>query len=312
MIMIDNLLKPEYRFVLEPYHQYLEKIRATRPQDLKTKDGRRLNSQVNNSITIHKFLYPEKYNINKDTQQSVLVRSEVCERLGLGKDAVTRLLSSDYIETVRGPKLDGYPKWIIKSESVEKLIFTFKSRAKGIDENDYSYSFISLTKAMLILTGYTLTVVDLVKFVYDGDLCPYNKGDNEKISDFFFVKEELIDIIEARFVSVERVKKYMDESKYNVMSWVKKGFLNAIKNKHGYFLTKEGVEEFKKTYISLNEILKTYGLLNPNHALNALMNNNIHPVTGPRVDNGKGHLFLRKDRIHIDMLFNSRISNKSE
>jgi hypothetical protein len=271
---------------------------------MKTKDGRRLNSQANNSIIIRKYLYPEKNNMMK-AKQSVLVRSEVCKRLGLGKDAVTRLLNSDYIETVRGPKLDGYHKWIINSESVEKLILTFKNRARESYEIDNSYSFISFTKAMFILTGYMLTVVDLVKFVYDGVLCPYYKGDNEKVGELFFVKEELIEVIEGRFVSVERVKTFMDESKYNVMSWVKKGYINTIKNKHGNLLTKEGVEEFKNTYISLNEILKTYGIVSPGAVLNALINNNIHPVTGPRVDNGKGYLFLRKDHLRIDKLFNN-------
>lgn len=243
-------------------------------------------------------------NLKRNFDQSISL-ADIAIELGLRREVVVTLIKHGCLHPLRGPSVDGYGIWRFKDAAAGELLDKIRSKV-AISFEPNKVNIAAAAKMLREDTGR------LIRGVLDDKLLPCGESSKKGLLRFLFSSTQISDLMSARtkvrrgdLVNVKQATKALKLNR-QVVSWlVDKGILQAeIKHEQGCpvrLLSKNVIERFESTYVSLTEAAKSLGITYL-YLAKLLDQKGIEPAFGFKIGPAHQYIFKKADLELIDLV----------
>lgn len=240
----------------------------------------------------------------KTTYSESLNLHQSARLLGTSTNNVIEMIKNKNLDALHGSATESGGKWKITRSSINLLIrrLSEKTTVRGSDRHSSKYLY-GLQKAALHLR---ISSADLVKAVFDGDICPREKNAGKRLENFVFLRKELDDYKSKELqdcgtdtMTIEQVRYKLNARNLDVVYFlVRKGLLNAEKMKNGRArilrISQEEFERFSSAFVHAAEVARNLKTCS-RHVVALLRQHGSLPISGPKVDGGPAYWVKKGD-----------------
>ena len=234
---------------------------------------------------------------------------EVAEVLGLSRGNFRMLINARLITPVRGPIIDGYPRWLFKNAAIENFLAEVWAKVVRIDANAFERKTIGFRSLRILSFNKKNRIGEVIRRIYSGEITGYY---SRRLSSLHGIKFDLEEIksLNKKILKEHREGGYSFKeagmllgTKLSVIShFVKHGFLNAEPLGIRDFpnISHSCIDNFKMRHVFLSELSKELKT-SPKNLLRILRKIGILPVSGPSLDGGRQYIYLKQDLTGIKL-----------
>lgn len=215
---------------------------------------------------------------------------------------------------------------IYLKKEVNNLFASIDSRMK-IKNDINKKGLITFDEALTLIKDANRGLIHFVSMLINGKCTPSYKNDKfVGFKKYQFLREDLDSLIqrdrlksryirkkgivngnehagsyvkvgdaEHEFYSIAKAANKLNVTSYDISHWIKKGFINAVKERDNLFLIrKDDLEEFYTKYWTIGFLLLENKNMKNKHFSNYLLKSGFIPVSGPKVDGYSKYLFNRE------------------
>ncbi|OXM87076.1 TniQ family protein [Paenibacillus rigui] len=283
----ERLYHPDFMFVIQRLSEYLDQHDSVHPkaiERLKKRLYQKTAIQVNTQCL-------------KDGQ--LCTSKDVMRLLAIGQDQIVPLEQKSIIKCVSGPTVDGKHEWLFDLESVEELLSKIQNHMQ--DSPFESSSMITFQKALHIFVKWGHTLPDFVHSIVSKPIRACGRTQEIGLNGFLFISSDIERAAKGEWLSVDDAARELSTKREVIISWIQKGFLPVHKRirKQVYPIHPKDFHKFTRLYVSAIDLVKRHPHIRSSEKLiRWLASEGIHPVTGPKIDGGRGYLYRKNPKLN--------------
>ena len=222
--------------------------------------------------------------------------------LGINERSLTSLREKGCLKAIRGPIIDGYPKWMYDIDDVNELLKKVMHKVPSNFNYHGVSKLISFGKVLQKSGNLDFKMGHLVEAILVNDIKPVAFGEGEGLNKLNFLEEEINNYFlglrsngEDDYITAREMKGIIGVKRGNISDWMKKGFLKYVIGEAGvYKSTRQEFKKFIKTYMPLSIVAEKLNT-NSKSLFVKLQERGISPLTGPLIDGGGQYLYKKND-----------------
>ncbi len=219
--------------------------------------------------------------------------------LAIGQDQIAPLEQKSIIKCISGPTVDGKQEWLFDLESVEKILSQIQNHMQ--DPPSENSSMITFQKALHIFVKWGHTLPDFVQKIVSKSIRACGRTQEVGLNGFLFISSDIERAAKGTWISVDDAARELSTKREVIISWIQKGFLQVrerIRNQI-YAIHPKDFHKFMRLYVSAIDLVKRHPHIRSSEKLiRWLDSEGIHPVTGPKIDDGRGYLYRKNPKLN--------------